>query len=338
MKMMKMLRIRKGDDFHCHFRAGKILQSVLHFTAWQFKRAIVMPNTSPRPVLTDVDAIAYKSEITNCHNSPEPLMTIQITDQATQETVIRAKLAGVVAGKIYPQGVTTNSQNGVSSFKTIYPALEAMQAVGMLALFHGEDPDQTVCCLDREKFFLPTLYQIICDFPRLKIVLEHITTRDAVEFVERMPQNISATITAHHLAITIDDVIGGLIQPHNFCKPIAKRNEDKRSLLEAATSGNPKFFFGSDSAPHLKNKKECASGCAGVFSAPLALPLLTQIFEERNALGRLEDFVATHGANFYGLVQNHETVRLVKKDWTVPEEINGIVPFMAGQTLHWSLD
>jgi dihydroorotase len=334
------IKLIKGDDLHCHLRKGKILDSVAIFTAKQFKRATIMPNTNP-PILTAEDAIGYRREITECcwdddWKDFEPLMTIQITDNTTPAMIIEAKKAGVIAGKVYPQGVTTNSQNGVSNFYNIIGVMREMQKQGMLLLLHGESPNPDIFCLDREKNFLSTPANIAKEFPNLKIVLEHITTKEAVETVTRL-NNVAATITVHHLLLTLDDVVGGLISPHNFCKPIAKRPEDKKSLLEAAISENPKFFYGGDSAPHMKEKKECSQGCAGVFNAPVALPLLVQIFEEQNALDRLENFIAKFGANFYGLPQNSETIELVKKDWTVPNEYNGIVPFMAGQTLRWQI-
>lgn len=328
------IRIKKGDDFHVHFRKDNILRSAIYFTARQFKRATIMPNTIP-PILNAQNVSWYRESIRRLAPWFEPLMTIQITNGTTPLTISEAKKIGVVAGKIYPQGVTTNSQNGVANFKTIYPALEKMQKVGMLLLLHGEDPWEKAFCLDREKMFLPILYQISTDFPKLKIVLEHITTESAVNMVEQL-SNVSATITVHHLVLTLDDVVGGMLQPHNFCKPIAKTPADREALLKVATSGNPKFFFGSDSAPHLRERKECSQGCAGVFSAPIALQLLAQIFEEQNALDKLENFVSQFGADFYGLPQSSETIELTKKDWVVPD-YNGIVPFMAGQTLRWQI-
>jgi len=330
------LKILEGDDLHCHFRRGDIMKSVVGFTARQFKRATVMPNTDP-PILTADDIIAYWQSLQTIAPLLWPLMTIQINGDTTPNIVEMAKKHGAVAGKVYPQGVTTNSQNGVLDFKAIYPALEKMQEIGMLLLLHGESPDPEIFCLDRETAFFKTVWDIAKDFPNLKIVLEHITTADAVLFVNSLPENIAATITAHHLVLTLDDVVGNLISPHNFCKPIAKRRQDRDALRQAATSGWPKFFFGSDSAPHLKDKKECSHGCAGVFSAPVALQLLTQVFEEQGALDKLENFVSKFGAEFYGLPQSSETITLVKQDWKVPEECNGIVPFMAGQTLRWKV-
>jgi len=334
------IKLIKGDDLHCHLRRGKILESVAIFTARQFKRATIMPNTNP-PILTAEDVIKYRHEIYECcwddgWKEFEPLMTIQINDYTTPKMITQAKRAGVIAGKVYPQGVTTNSQNGVTNFGALYPVFREMQNLNMLLLLHGESPKPGVFCLDREEKFFSTLVAIAEEFPKLKIVLEHITTGKAVQVVS-MLKNVAATITVHHLLLTLDDIVGGFISPHNFCKPIAKRPEDKKVLLMAATSGNPKFFYGGDSAPHLKENKECRQGCAGVFNAPVALPLLAQIFEECNKLDRLENFVSKFGADFYGLPRNSETIELIKKDWVVPDEYDGIVPFIAGQTLHWQI-
>lgn len=329
------LTIIKGDDMHCHLRRGKIMKSVAWLTAGQFKRAVVMPNTNP-PILTAEDALQYCHEIELYCPSLKPLMTIQINDLTTPAIIAEARQAGVVAGKVYPQGVTTNSQNGVTDFKNIYPALREMQKQNMLLLLHGESPDPEIFCLDREEEFLPILSTITQQFPKLKIVLEHITTEQAFRTV-LMHDNVAATITVHHLLLTLDDVVGGMIQPHNFCKPLAKRSYDRETLLAAATSGSPKFFYGGDSAPHLRKNKECDHGCAGVFNAPVALPLLAQIFEERNALEQLENFVSRFGAGFYGLPKNSEIIELVKEDWMVPQEYDGIVPFMAGKTLRWKV-
>jgi len=336
--MPTKIRIIKPDDFHCHLRTGETLTKVVEYTARQFRRALIMPNTSPA-VLNAHDVTAYRHEIHRriSFTGFLPLMTIQVNGDTKPEMILAARQAGTVAGKIYPQGVTTNSENGVKNFKALYPVFEEMQKHGIVLSLHGEDPGEDIICLHREKMFLPVLYGIATDFPKLKIILEHITTADAVEMIEYLPSNVAATITVHHLVLTIDDVIGNLICPHNFCKPVAKMPEDRKALLRAATNGNPKFFFGSDSAPHLKAKKECGSGCAGIFSAPVALPLLAQIFENANSLDKLSGFTSFFGAEFYQLPLNNETVLLEKKDWTTPLRIKGIVPFMAGKTLHWQV-
>ena len=330
------IAVKKGDDMHLHLRRGQILRSVIGFTSSQFKRAVIMPNTGP-PILTAKDAVAYRDEIMQYQVGDfQPLMTIQVTDCTTPAMIEEAKEAGVVAGKVYPQGVTTNSQNGIANFKAIYPALREMQNQQMLLLLHGESPDPEVFCLDREEVFLSTLANLAGDFPELKIVLEHITTEKAVLAVKKF-ENVAATITAHHLLLTLDDVIGNLISPHNFCKPIAKRPEDRWTLRQAAISGNPKFFYGGDSAPHAKEMKECSNGCAGIFNAPVALPLLAQIFAKYSGFSFLNDFISKFGADFYGLPQTKETIILAEKDWPVPNEYDGIVPFMAGKTLRYQV-
>lgn len=335
-----LIALPRGDDMHCHFRNGDILKDVLPHTVKQFGRAIAMPNTKP-PVLTGKDANNYRNEIRkNCpffeRNEFEPLMTIKITDGTNTEMVREASKYGVVAGKVYPVGVTTNSEDGVSDFRSMYPVFAEMQKQGMLLLLHGEVPAPCFC-MDREKEFLDTLYDLFKYFPSLRIVLEHITTREAVEAVKNLPENVRATITAHHLMITLDDVVGNMLNPHNFCKPIAKRPEDRNALREAATSGNPKFFYGGDSAPHPKHAKEDSHGCAGVFNAPVALPVLAEVFEEENALDKLPDFVGTFGAEFYGLQPNTGTVELKKTSWVVPKAYSGIVPFAAERILAWKV-
>jgi len=322
---------------HCHLREDSVLQSVIGFTTRCFQRAVIMPNLTP-PILTAEDMTRYEKKIKQYSGASfKPLMTIQLTEDTTPVMIAEAKEAGAVAAKLYPRGVTTNSESGVADFKKIYPALTEMQKLKILLLAHGESPDPEIFCLDREIAFLHTLRGVVNDFPNLKIVLEHITTEDAFVEMLSMPRNVAATITVHHLLLTLDDVIGGLISPHNFCKPIAKRASDKRALLEAVTSGGRKFFYGGDSAPHLKEKKECSHGCAGVFNAPVALALLAQIFEEQGALNRLENFVAKFGADFYGLPYNTKTIELRKEKWVIPDDYNGIVPFMAGQTLNWQV-
>lgn len=347
---MDTIEIRKPDDFHLHLRRGEVLKRVLPHTIGQFARALVMPNTRPGPILTDQHVDYYKNEIVSTIDDRlgatefKPLMTIQITQDTTPSTILRAMECGVVAGKIYPQGVTTNSENGVTSFRSLYPVFEAMQGLEMVLSLHGESPEDLVPGLEKEKIFLHVLRLIAKDFPKLCIVLEHITTQDAVKCVMELPDTVAATITVHHLFLILDDVIGyskeskGLMQPHSFCKPVPKGVYDRAALREVITSGNPKFFFGSDSAPHLKGTKECASVCAGVFSGPVALPLLCQMFAYLGHLERLEAFVSEFGAKFYKLPLNEGRIRLVKKDWTVPQEYDGIVPFMAGQKILWQIE
>ncbi|MBU4274767.1 dihydroorotase [Patescibacteria group bacterium] len=347
---MDTIEIRKPDDFHLHLRRSELLRKVLPHTVNQFARGLIMPNTRPGPIITNEHVDNYRNEICSVLTKDQlaefsPLMTIQITQETTPEIINKAEQARAIAAKIYPQGVTTNSENGVVDFRGLYPVFETMQELDMVLSLHGESPQEMVPGLEKEKTFLHTLRMIARDFPKLRIVLEHITTEDAVKCVLELPETVAATITVHHLFLTLDDVIGyskdskGLMQSHNFCKPIAKTVYDRAALRKVATSGNPKFFFGSDSAPHLKGSKECASVCAGVFTAPVALPLLCQMFEYLGHLeDRLEPFVSEFGAKFYRLPLNSERICCVKKEWIVPQEYDGIVPFMAGQKIYWQVE
>jgi dihydroorotase len=330
-------QVRSPDDFHVHFRQGTMLKNVVNHTASVFKRAMVMPNTEP-PIRNGEDVARYYLEILDAidpqYQGFEPLMTFKITPATTVEDV-QSVADLVIAGKLYPDGVTTNSQGGVTDFYALYPVFAAMQEYGIVLSLHGEKPG--AFCLDREEKFLATLTQIVQDFPDLKIVLEHATTKAAVTLVQQLPDNVAATITLHHLELTLDDVVGTMNQPHHFCKPIPKRYEDRDALLKAAFSGNPKFFFGSDSAPHLKERKECSEGCAGVFSAPVAMTSLIALFKQHGHLERLEDFVSTFGANFYGLDVNEEQIQFIQEEWQVPAIYAGVVPYKAGKTLSWKI-
>lgn len=342
------LTIRRPDDFHVHLRRGEVLKTVLPFTARWFGRALIMPNTNP-PILTAADAEMYHWEIddarqgTSDGNRFDQLMSIQLTDTTTPGMIEASARNSpyVVAGKVYPKGVTTNSHNGVSDFGKLFPVFEAMEEARMLLLIHGQKPD--AFCLDREAAFLDTLIMLAYKFPKLRIVMEHLSTKAAVKTVRDLPENVAGTITAHHLQLTLHDLLSydngqreGL-NPHHYCQPIVQRPEDRDMLIQAAISGNPKFFFGSDTAPHLKGMKECDCGCAGVFTAPVILPVLAEVFEARGALDKLEDFVSVFGAQFYRLDLNKGTVTLQKQSWTVPLEIGGIVPYHAGKTLPWSV-
>jgi dihydroorotase len=331
--------MRKPDDFHLHLRNGALLRAVLPHTARQFKRAVIMPNTA-QPILNRTDMCAYQTEILEAANGSgfQPLMTIQIVEDTMPRTVIEARKAGAVAGKIYPRGMTTNSANGVSNYRAIYPTLAAMQECGMVALFHGESPDLEVFCLDREVRFLKILKDIAQAFWELKIVMEHCTTARGVDCVTELSRNVAATITAHHLFLTLNDVIGDKLEPHHFCKPVAKRPSDRAALLVAAMSGNPKFFLGTDSAPHLRDAKECTSGCAGVYTAPVAIPLLFELFNQHGKQDALENFCSGFGADFYGLPRNQETISLVQEKWSVPQTYEGVVPFWAGKEIGWRVE
>jgi len=333
---MNELTIRRPDDWHAHLRQDGLLD-VVEYTARHFGRALVMPNTVP-PILTAEDAARYRDQISYrwLGGGFQPVMTIKITDATTPEMILAAKEAGVIAGKAYPVGVTTGSTDGITDFETknLNNVFQTMAEVGMVLCIHGEEPEWHA--LHAEQGFIMKFGRLAREFPELKIVLEHASTKHTVGAVNMVLNvNVAATITAHHLLLTFGDVVDAKMHPHNFCKPIAKTPEDKDALIKAATSGNPKFFFGSDSAPHLRTAKENASVPAGCFTAPVALPLLAQIFEDAGALDKLEDFTSRFGAEFYGLPLNEGTVTLVKKPWVVPTLLNGCVPFMAGQELIW---
>ena len=343
--MTTRLKIRRPDDFHVHLRQGEMLRHVVPSTAVTFGRALVMPNTTP-PIRTGADAMAYKERI--CAMAKEelgermwgfrPLMSIKLLDSTTPEIVREAAKMGVVAGKLYPAGVTTNSDDGVhvdaAGILELRPVFDAMEKADMVLCLHGEMPG--VFCLDREKAFLDTLRGIARAFPRLRIVLEHVTSEAAVMMVSMLPSTVGATVTAHHLVLTLDDVVGDRLRPHHFCKPIAKYESDRQALVMAATSGNPKFFLGTDSAPHARETKECDGGCAGVYTAPVAMEVLAEVFERADAMNRLEGFTSEYGARFYGLPLNEGYVELVKEPVEVPKELpGGLVPFRAGAQLSW---
>lgn len=346
MQLNDTLTIVRPDDWHLHLRSGEALKSVAPMTAKQMGRAIIMPNLLP-PVTNAELAHAYRQEILAAvpkDSEFNPLMVLYLTDNTTAED-IRSAMAGdeVVAAKLYPSGATTNSDSGVTDVKNIYPVLEVMQEVGMLLLVHGEVTHREIDIFDRERVFIDrVLSQVVEDFPALKVVFEHITTKEAVDFVLASDDKVGATITPHHLMANRNDMLVGGIRPHYFCLPVLKRaNPHQLALLEAATSGNPKFFLGTDSAPHSKEAKECACGCAGILSAHAAIELYATVFEQQGALDKLEGFASFFGPDFYGLPRNTETITLVKKPWTVPESYSfadsTIVPFMAGKELPWQL-
>jgi dihydroorotase len=333
------------DDMHCHFRWENLLYAVLSQTIRYAERAIAMPNLRPRAILTAKDVIWYRDEIRRAvdkmsdHYSFEPLMTIEIRDNTTPKMISMARMAGAVAGKVYPLGVTTNSDEGLRDFfsEKIFDTFRAMQDAGMLLLFHGELSGKKTLVTKREEFFLDILEKIANKFPELKIVLEHISTKEAINMVAVLGDNIAATITAHHLFLTLNDVIGDGIRPHNACNPMPKGFDDRDALIAAATGGNPKFFFGSDSAPHLRKNKECAKGACGIYSAPVVPAILVEVFDSAGCLHNLENFTSRFGADFYGLPVNKRNITLVRKGWTVPKMMDGVVPFRAGDNLQWSL-
>lgn len=342
--MTQTLTITRPDDWHIHLRDGAALTRTVGDAAGQFARAIVMPNLVP-PVMTAAQALEYKTRIEAARPASsqfEPLMVLYLTDNTAPAEIARAKLAGVKACKLYPAGATTNSASGVTDLNKIYPVLEAMQKEGMHFLLHGEVTDSAIDIFDREKVFLErTFSKVVRDFPALKMVLEHITTADAAEFVAAAPANVGATITAHHLLYNRNHMLAGGIRPHYYCLPILKRGTHQQALIKAATSGSPKFFLGTDSAPHTKDKKEAACGCAGSYTAFAAIELYAEAFEDAGALNKLEAFASHFGADFYGLPRNSETITLVKQDWQVPDTLplgdQPLVPLRAGETLRWKL-
>lgn len=336
-----MLKIIKPDDFHAHFRQGDMLKTVLPFAKKQFTRAIVMPNTVP-PITNVQQALAYKAEIQSLTNNFTPLMTLYFSNELTEEMILEAKQAGIVGVKLYPKGATTNSEAGVSSIQEQFPVLQLLEKYDLPLLIHGEVVDKEVDIFYREKVFVDTiLKEIIETFPKLRVVMEHVTSAYAADFIANAPENVCATITPHHLFITRNDILVGGIKPHLYCLPIAKKEEDKIALRKHATSGSKKFFAGTDSAPHSKHKKECACGCAGIFSHHAAVELYTQVFEEEGKLENLEAFLSKNGADFYKLPYNAETITLIKHEQKIPETFgsgeNTIVPFLAGETLSWSI-
>jgi dihydroorotase len=336
------LTIRRPDDWHVHLRDGEMLRAVAPFTARQFARAIVMPNLVP-PVTTPEAAASYRERILDAVGRDfTPLMTCYLTDAAAPAEIERGFRDDVwLAAKLYPANATTNSASGVTDIRNIYPALERMQEIGMVLCVHGEVTDPAVDIFDREAVFIDRLLsRLVADFPALKIVLEHITTSEAAEFVAQAP-NVAATVTPQHLLINRNAIFERGLRPHAYCLPVAKREKHRLAVRKAATSGSAKFFLGTDSAPHAREAKESGCGCAGIFNAPYALESYASVFEAEGALDRLEAFASLNGARFYGLPVNEETVTLERADVGVPSIIrsNGVelVPFHAGETLGWRL-
>lgn len=337
------LVIRQPDDWHVHLRDGAMLETVAAYTARQFARAIIMPNLTP-PVITVAAAEAYRDRILKAVPSElqfTPLMTCYLTDSIDLAEVSKGFTAGVfTACKLYPANATTNSTFGVSDVKNIYGVLEEMQRIGMPLLVHGEVTDSHVDIFDREAVFIErVMKQVVADFPGLKVVFEHITTADAASFVMESGDNIGATITPQHLTYNRNAMLVGGIRPHFYCLPVIKREEHRLALRKVATSGSPKFFLGTDSAPHTKDAKENACGCAGVFNAPFAMESYAKTFEEEGALDKLEAFASENGPRFYGLPLNERRIVLERAPTTVPDYVEGggnrLVPFLAGETLDW---
>ncbi|MEO8342624.1 MAG: dihydroorotase [Gallionella sp.] len=353
--MVQQLTITRPDDWHLHLRDGALMQSVVSDTARQFARAIVMPNLKP-PVTTTAQASEYRARIIAAlpHGAKtgdaksgaakfEPLMTLYLTDKTSAEEIRKAKQSGTVhAIKYYPAGATTNSDAGVTDMRKAYPALEEMQRCGMPLLVHGEVTDPAVDVFDREAVFIERVLQpLLKDLPMLRVVFEHITTQDAAQFVASAPDNIAATITAHHLLYNRNAMFKGGIRPHYYCLPVLKRETHREALVQAATSGNKKFFLGTDSAPHAQHTKENACGCAGCYTAHAAIELYAEAFEQAGALDKLEAFASFYGADFYGLPRNTQQITLRKEEWQVPASVgfgeHRLVPLRAGEKMKWKL-
>lgn len=342
---IEALRITRPDDWHLHLRDGAALASVLPHSAAQFARAIVMPNLKP-PVTTTAQASTYRERILAALPAGmqfEPLMTLYLTDNTAPDEIRRAKASGLIHGvKLYPAGATTNSDAGVTDLRLSYPTLEVMQEVGMPLLVHGEVTDAAIDLFDREAMFIEqVLKPLRRAMPQLKIVFEHITTSDAAAYVAEAEGPIAATITAHHLLYNRNDIFKGGIRPHYYCLPVLKRESHRQALLQAATSGNPRFFLGTDSAPHAKGAKEQACGCAGCYTALHAMELYATAFDQANALDKLEGFASFYGADFYGLPRNQTQITLQRQTWVMPETLHfadsEIVPLNAGEPMAWSL-
>jgi len=342
--MIQQITLTRPDDWHLHVRDGAALHTVVPHTAAQFGRAIIMPNLKP-PVTTAAQAMAYKARIQAAVPAGmafEPLMTLYLTDNLPPDEIKRAKEAGVVACKLYPAGATTNSDAGVTDIRKIYPVLEAMQREGVLLLVHGEVTSSDIDLFDREAVFIEQQLQPLRrDFPGLKVVMEHITTKEAAQYVAEGDGNLAATITVHHLLYNRNAIFTGGIRPHYYCLPVLKRETHRLALVQAATSGSPRFFLGTDSAPHPAHLKEHATGCAGCYTAHAAMEMYAEAFDQAGALDKLEGFASVHGADFYGLPRNTGTITLRRESWTPPEAYPfgeaELKPLRAGEALPWRL-
>lgn len=340
---MQILRMTQPDDWHIHLRNGEALKTTVKDVSHQFARAIVMPNLVP-PVSTTELANQYRQDILN--NIPKgmdfaPLMTLYLTDNTRAQDIQQAVESGFVkACKLYPAGATTHSDSGLTQIEKAYSVFATMEELGLPLLIHGEVTDTSIDIFDREKIFIDTiLMPLIAQFPKLKIVLEHITTADAVDFIHSASANVAATITAHHLLSNRNDMLVGGIRPHLYCLPILKREQHQQALIKAATCGSPKFFLGTDSAPHVQANKETACGCAGCYTAHAAIELYAEAFDAADALDKLEGFASFHGADFYGLKRNEKHITLVKESWHMPEQLalgsDTVIPYKAGELMHW---
>jgi dihydroorotase len=342
---LRTVTLARPDDWHLHLRDGPALRSVVGFTAARFARAVVMPNLTP-PVTTTAMAVEYRRRIVaalpaGC--SFEPLMTLYLTDSTPPQEVDRALASGVVCGfKYYPAGATTHSDSGVTQPERVFGVLERMQERDLVLQLHGEVTDREVDVFDRERVFVERdLARIVARYPALRVVLEHVTTREAVDFVAAQAGNVAATVTPQHLLLNRNALFAGGLRPHHYCLPVLKRERDRAALVAAVTSGSPRYFLGSDSAPHGRGEKEAACGCAGVFSAPAAIELYAEVFDAADALHRLEGFASHHGADFYRLPRNGGSITLVRESWQLPSSYpyagGEIVPLRAGEAVRWRL-
>ncbi len=343
---MQKLTLTRPDDWHLHLRDGAALSAALPHTAQRFARAIVMPNLKP-PVTTTGQALAYRARILAALPKGAaftPLMTLYLTDNTTPQEIAQAKASGhISAVKYYPAGATTNSESGVTDLKKTYATLAAMEQHDLLLLMHGEVVDEQIDVFDRERVFIERyLVDLTQRFPKLRIVFEHITTQDAVEFVRAAPDTLAATITAHHLLLNRNAMFEGGVRPHHYCLPVLKREKHRQAVLGAAISGSPKFFLGTDSAPHGRRAKEAACGCAGIYTAHAGIELYAEAFEQAGALDKLEGFASFYGADFYRLPRNQDSITLIKEAWRVPQEYSlgddVLIPLRAGQQIGWKLE
>ncbi len=343
---MQQLILTQPDDWHLHVRTDTLLKTVINHSAQQFARAIIMPNL-PTPITTVKQALAYQREILQATSEPynfTPLMVLYLTNSTSIEEIQQVATSNIVhAFKLYPAGATTHSAQGITDLNTVFPLFAEMEKYNIPLLIHGEVTDPDIDIFDRERIFIEQKLSLIQkNFPNLRIVLEHVTTKEAVQFIQEMPETLAATITPQHLLYNRNALLVGGIKPHYYCLPILKREKHRQALIKAATSGNPKFFLGTDSAPHLTHNKENSCGCAGCYSAHAAIELYAEVFEQESALDKLEGFASFYGADFYQLPRNHQTITLEKTDWQVPKsyiisDTNTLTPLKAGEILHWKL-
>lgn len=343
---MQSITLTRPDDWHCHIRDGDEMASVIGHSARQFARAIIMPNLKPAVTTTD-EARAYRQRILSClpgNADFEPLMTLYLTDNTTSDEIKKAHDSGFIhAVKLYPSGATTHSDAGVGQIEKTWPVLAKMAELGMPLLVHGEVTDPDVDIFDREKIFIEQqLIPVLDNIPGLRVVLEHITTREAVEFISAESERVAATITAHHLLMNRNAMFKGGLHPHHYCLPVLKREQHRQALIEIIQSGHPRFFLGTDSAPHARNTKESSCGCAGIFTAHAAMELYTEAFEQAQALDKLEAFASFNGPDFYGLPRNTKKITLTKKSWRVPPDYpltktQSVVPLRANEEISWKL-